>query len=75
MTLFLNSYSVKKQISINLFLNDDLIDDSFGYQFVLEPTYSFSIITSATHEPDQLKDRLLTELKKYRGKIQKHLNY
>ena len=44
-------------------LNDDLIDDSFGYQFVLEPTYSFSIITSATHKPDQLKDRLLTELK------------
>ena len=50
-------------------LNDDLIDDSFGYQFVLEPTYSFSIITSATHEPDQLKDRLLTELKKYRGNL------
>ncbi|MEJ7512083.1 peptidase M16, partial [Staphylococcus lugdunensis] len=27
------------------------------------------IITSATHKPDQLKDRLLTELKKYRGNL------
>ncbi|RIO53662.1 EF-P 5-aminopentanol modification-associated protein YfmH, partial [Staphylococcus pasteuri] len=33
-------------------LNNDLIDETFGYQFVLEPTYSFSIITSATTNPD-----------------------
>ena len=25
------------------------------YQFVLEPTYSFPIVTSATEEPDKLK--------------------
>ncbi|EEV06322.1 peptidase M16 family protein [Staphylococcus aureus subsp. aureus 65-1322] len=36
-------------------LNEGLIDDTFGYQFVLEPTYSFSIVTSATEEPDKLK--------------------
>lgn len=44
-------------------LNDDLIDETFGYQFVLEPTYSFSIITSATNHPDQLKQLLIKQLK------------
>ncbi|MFW3611489.1 EF-P 5-aminopentanol modification-associated protein YfmH [Staphylococcus caprae] len=48
-------------------LNKDLIDETFGYQFVLEPSYSFSIITSATQHPDELKELLINELKKYRG--------
>lgn len=50
-------------------LNKDLIDETFGYQFVLEPSYSFSIITSATQKPDELKELLLNELKKYRGQL------
>ncbi|MDS4052261.1 EF-P 5-aminopentanol modification-associated protein YfmH [Staphylococcus capitis] len=50
-------------------LNKDLIDETFGYQFVLEPSYSFSIITSATHQPDELKELLINELKKYRGQL------
>ncbi|MFI3133457.1 pitrilysin family protein, partial [Staphylococcus warneri] len=50
-------------------LNDDLIDETFGYQFVLEPTYSFSIITSATNHPDQLKQLLIKQLKDNKGKL------
>ncbi|MHB7942543.1 EF-P 5-aminopentanol modification-associated protein YfmH [Staphylococcus capitis] len=50
-------------------LNKDLIDETFGYQFVLEPSYSFSIITSATQHPDELKELLLNEMKKYRGQL------
>ena len=45
-------------------LNDDLIDDTFGYQFVMEPTYSFSLITSSTPDPGLLKQMLLDELKR-----------
>ena len=51
-------------------LNRGLIDDTFGYQFVLEPTYSFSIITSATQQPDELKQLLLNEITTYRGNLQ-----
>ena len=36
---------------------------------MLEPSYSFSIITSATQQPDELKELLLNELKKYRGQL------
>ena len=50
-------------------LNNDLIDETFGYQFVLEPTYSFSIITSATTNPDQLKQLLLNQLKQNQGNL------
>ena len=50
-------------------LNDDLIDETFGYQFVLEPTYSFSIITSATNHPDQLKQLLIKQLKDNKGNL------
>ncbi|HLR19579.1 MAG TPA: pitrilysin family protein [Staphylococcus sp.] len=50
-------------------LNQDLIDETFGYQFVLEPTYSFSVITSATQYPDKLKALLLDELEKSQGKL------
>lgn len=51
-------------------LNEGLIDDTFGYQFVLEPTYSFSIVTSATEEPDKLKKLLLDELCDKKGNFQ-----
>lgn len=51
-------------------LNEGLIDDTFGYQFVLEPTYSFSIMTSATEEPDKLKKLLLDELRDKKGNFQ-----
>lgn len=50
-------------------LNDDLIDETFDYQFVLEPTYSFSIITSATNYPDQLKQLLIKQLKDNKGNL------
>ncbi|PHK48992.1 EF-P 5-aminopentanol modification-associated protein YfmH [Staphylococcus edaphicus] len=50
-------------------LNEDLIDETFGYQFVLEPTYSFSVITSATQYPDKLKALLLNEIKRNQGKL------
>lgn len=50
-------------------LNDDLIDETFGYQFVLESTYSFSIITSATNHPDQLKQLLIKQLKDTKGNL------
>ncbi len=50
-------------------LNKDLIDETFGYQFVLEPSYSFSIISSATQQPDELKNLIMSELNKYRGQI------
>ncbi|WP_145541254.1 EF-P 5-aminopentanol modification-associated protein YfmH [Staphylococcus warneri] len=50
-------------------LNDDLIDETFDYQFVLEPTYSFSIITSATNHPDQLKQLLIKQLKDNKGNL------
>src|SRR5699024_12332284 len=50
-------------------LNDELIDETFGYQFLLEPTYSFSLITSATQYPDKLKALLLHELEDKQGKL------
>ncbi|AYU55092.1 EF-P 5-aminopentanol modification-associated protein YfmH [Staphylococcus debuckii] len=50
-------------------LNDDLIDDTFGYQFVMEPTYSFSLITSSTPDPGLLKQMLLDELKDKVGQL------
>lgn len=50
-------------------LNDGLIDDTFGYQFVLEPSYSFSLITSSTPNPSQLKRLLLDELKTKAGHL------
>ena len=42
-------------------LNDDLIDETFGYQFVLEPTYS--------NHPDQLKQLLIKQLKDNKGNL------
>lgn len=43
-------------------LNEHLIDATFSYQTVIEPTYSFSLVTSTTEEPDKLKVKLLAEL-------------
>ncbi|PTI93475.1 EF-P 5-aminopentanol modification-associated protein YfmH [Staphylococcus simulans] len=51
-------------------LNKGLIDDTFGYQFVLEPSYSFSLITSSTPDPDKLKSLLLDELKAKVGNLE-----
>ena len=51
-------------------LDGAFIDDTFSYQTVIEPTYSFSLITSATTEPDQLKQMLLEELQKNLGQVQ-----
>ena len=51
-------------------LENAMIDDTFSYQTVIEPTYSFSLITSATTEPDQLKQMLLEELQTHVGQIQ-----
>lgn len=51
-------------------LIEGLIDDTFGYQFVLEPSYSFSLITSSTPDPDKLKSLLLDELKAKVGNLE-----
>ncbi|UDI78408.1 insulinase family protein [Staphylococcus taiwanensis] len=69
MTLFFELVFGEETEFYQTLLNENLIDETFGYQFVLEPTYSFSIITSATRHPDQLKDTLLKELKTYRGNL------
>ena len=55
MTLFFELIFGEETEFYQTLLNEDLIDETFGYQFVLEPTYCFSIITSATQYPDKLK--------------------
>ncbi|MBI5974921.1 EF-P 5-aminopentanol modification-associated protein YfmH [Staphylococcus canis] len=50
-------------------LEDELIDDTFSYQTVIEPSYSFSLIASATPDVDSLKNRLVHELKQSIGHI------
>lgn len=50
-------------------LNQDLIDDTFNYQTVIEPSYSFSLITSATSKPEQLKKLLIDELTTNMGQV------
>lgn len=70
MTLFYELVFGEETDFYQMLLTEDLIDESFGYQFVLEPTYSFSIITSATQQPDKLKEVLLSEIQKYRGNLQ-----
>ncbi|PTK73371.1 insulinase family protein [Staphylococcus haemolyticus] len=69
MTLFFELIFGEETEFYQTLLNEDLIDESFGYQFVLEPTYCFSIITSATQYPDKLKEVLLSELNKYCGNL------
>ncbi|MCD8906646.1 insulinase family protein [Staphylococcus arlettae] len=69
MTLFFELVFGEETDFYQSLLTDELIDDTFGYQFVLEPTYSFSIITSATQQTDKLKDLLLTELEQKKGQL------
>ncbi|SCT05123.1 EF-P 5-aminopentanol modification-associated protein YfmH [Staphylococcus caeli] len=69
MTLFYEMLFGEETDFYQSLLNEDLIDETFGYQFVLEPTYSFSVITSATQYPDKLKEVLLSEIEKYQGNL------
>lgn len=69
MTLFYEMVFGEEIDFYQTLLNQDLIDETFGYQFVLEPTYSFSVITSATQYPDKLKALLLEELENTQGKL------
>ena len=69
MTLFFELIFGEETDFYQSLLTEELIDDTFGYQFVLEPTYSFSIITSATQQPDKLKQLLLTELEHKKGQL------
>ncbi|MDG0842267.1 insulinase family protein [Staphylococcus equorum] len=69
MTLFYEMVFGEETDFYQKLLNQDLIDETFGYQFVLEPTYSFSVITSATQYPDKLKALLLAELENTQGKL------
>ncbi len=69
MTLFFEMVFGEETDFYQSLLNQDLIDETFGYQFVLEPTYSFSLVTSATQHPDTLKTLLLDELELKQGKL------
>ncbi|MCD8878480.1 EF-P 5-aminopentanol modification-associated protein YfmH [Staphylococcus kloosii] len=69
MTLFFELVFGEETDFYQSLLNSELIDDTFGYQFILEPTYSFSIISSATQKPVELKQLLLAELEKSQGKL------
>lgn len=69
MTLFFELIFGEETDFYQSLLSESLIDESFGYQFLLEDTYSFSIITSATEAPDELKQRLLNQMKRYQGQI------
>lgn len=69
MTLFFELIFGEETDFYQKLLDEDLIDDTFGYQFMLEPTYSFSVITSATPEPDKLKQLVLDEIRANQGKL------
>ncbi|MEC5300293.1 MULTISPECIES: EF-P 5-aminopentanol modification-associated protein YfmH [Staphylococcus] len=69
MTLFYEMIFGEETDFYQSLLNDELIDETFGYQFLLESTYSFSVITSATQYPDKLKALLLDEIKSNLGKL------
>ncbi|MCS5432001.1 peptidase M16, partial [Staphylococcus aureus] len=69
MTLFFELLFGEETDFYQTLLNEELIDETFGYQFVLEPTYSFSMITSATQQPDKLKKLLLDDLEAKQGNL------
>lgn len=46
-------------------LKDQLIDDSFGFNFTIEPTFSHMFIAGATRDVDTLKQRLISQLHNY----------
>ncbi|MCE4957229.1 EF-P 5-aminopentanol modification-associated protein YfmH [Macrococcoides caseolyticum] len=43
-------------------LKDHLIDDSFGFNFTIEPTFSHMFIAGASKDVDRLKQRLISQL-------------
>ncbi|EKU50498.1 EF-P 5-aminopentanol modification-associated protein YfmH [Staphylococcus massiliensis] len=75
MTLFFEMIFGEETEFYQNLLNQDLIDETFGYQFVLERTYGFSIVTSATHEPDRLKTLITDELKQQQGQIKDEIAF
>ena len=44
MTLFFELIFGEETEFYQTLLNEDLIDETFGYQFVLEPTYCFQLL-------------------------------
>ncbi|MGV2927752.1 pitrilysin family protein [Macrococcus capreoli] len=46
-------------------LKDHLIDDSFGFNFTIEPTFSHMFIAGASSNVDTLKERLISQLYNY----------
>ncbi|MCU5746759.1 insulinase family protein [Staphylococcus sp. SQ8-PEA] len=69
MTLFYEMVLGEETEFYQYLLNHELIDETFGYQFMLEPSYCFSLITSATDQPQELKELILSELRQRRGKL------
>lgn len=43
-------------------MKDQLIDDSFGFNFTIEPTFSHMFIAGASNDSDQLKQLLISQL-------------
>jgi len=42
----------------------DLIDEGFGFEYAAETTYGYTMIGGETKDPDQLYDRIMSEIKK-----------
>ena len=70
MTLFFEMVFGEETEFYQSLLNDELIDETFGYQFMLEDSYCFSLVTSATEQPDRLKGLLIEELKRSQGQLE-----
>ena len=70
MTLFFEMVFGEETEFYQSLLNDELIDETFGYQFMLEDSYCFSLVTSATEQPDRLKALLIEELKRSQGQLE-----
>ncbi len=41
----------------------DLIDEGFGFEYAAESTYGYTMIGGETKDPDQLYDRIMSEIK------------
>lgn len=46
-------------------LDEHLIDDTFGYNFIIEPTFSHILIAGATDNIEELKRRILLQLNNF----------
>ncbi|UTH03440.1 insulinase family protein [Macrococcoides canis] len=46
-------------------LDEQLIDDTFGYNFIIEPTFSHILIAGATDNIEELKRRILLQLNNF----------